>query len=272
MTIVSLLSDFGEKDGFTGIMKGVIWSIAPQVQIADLTHEIEPQNICQGAIVLSNAFPYFPNGSIHIAVVDPGVGTGRRAIAIHTADQFFIGPDNGIFSLVLQQAEDRGFTLESVELDRPAFWLPNVSRSFHGRDIFAPVAAHLANGRKLSELGTPIQDLVRIQVPIPVRTDDGWQGEIIAIDHFGNLITNLTEQHILSRQSARLKVGEMTVTGISQTFGNRAAGDLVAIIDSSNQLSIAVVNGSAANRIKAKVGDAVRLVDTQLAERKTHAS
>ncbi len=273
MTIVTLLTDFGEKDGFTGMMKGVIWSIAPHVQIADLTHEIEPQNIRQAAIILSQAAPYFPDGSIHVAVVDPGVGTSRRSIALAALNQYFVGPDNGIFSLILRQAEDRSSRVAAVSLDKPDFWLPMVSRSFHGRDIFSPVAAHIANGRALNEMGTPLHedDLVSIQVPAPVRTTDGWQGEIIAIDHFGNLITNLNEQHLLHRQRVNLKVGSITLTEISQTFGSSNPGDIVAMVDSSGQVAIAVVNGNAAASLNAKVGDPITLIEPHRNPRESNA-
>lgn len=270
MTILTLLTDFGEKDGYIGVLKGVIWSIAPHVQIADLTHEVEPQNIRQGALVLAQAAPFFPDGTIHVAVIDPGVGTTRRPIALRTGNQFFVGPDNGIFSWVLKQSENRVSTFEAVALDNPAYWLPLISRSFHGRDIFAPVAAHIANGRLLSELGTPIYDLVQIPFPMPVRTSDGWLGEIISIDHFGNLITNLQEHHIKSKERATLILGDFTINGISETFGSNTLGDLMAMIDSSGQLSVAVARGNAAYRTKAKVGDPVQLLDSASKTNRPH--
>ncbi len=183
MTLITLLTDFGNQDGFAGIMKGVIWRISPQVQIADLTHEISPQNVLQGALILAQAVPFFPAETIHVAVVDPGVGTSRRALGISTANQFFIGPDNGIFTAVLELSEAKGYKTEIYHLDAPEFWLPQVSRSFHGRDIFAPVAAHLANGRSLSDMGSLIDNPVRITIPRPVKTRDGWKGQIVAADY-----------------------------------------------------------------------------------------
>ena len=196
----------------------------------------------------------------------------RLAARLHlrTGNQYFVGPDNGIFSWVLKQSENRVSTFEAVALDKPAYWLPLISRSFHGRDIFAPVAAHLANGRLLSELGTPIFDLVQIPFPMPVRTSNGWLGEIISIDHFGNLITNLQEHHIKSKERATLILGEFTINGISETFGSNTLGDLMAMIDSSGQLSVAVARGNAAKQTKAKVGDPLELLDSTPGSNRPH--
>ncbi len=170
MTLITLLTDFGLKDGYPGVMKGVIWGIAPQAQIADITHLIQPQNVLEGALVLSRAAPYFPPGTIHLAVVDPGVGTSRRPIAAMLGNQFFVGPDNGLCSQLLAHSQLVGASTHFVHLNRPEFWLSQPSSTFHGRDIFAPAAAHLANGVDLSELGTPIGDPVVISPPQPVRS------------------------------------------------------------------------------------------------------
>lgn len=262
MTLITLLTDFGNQDGFAGIMKGVIWRISPQVQIADLTHEISPQNVLQGALILAQAVPFFPAETIHVAVVDPGVGTSRRALGISTANQFFIGPDNGIFTAVLELSEAKGYKTEIYHLDAPEFWLPQVSRSFHGRDIFAPVAAHLANGRSLSDMGSLIDNPVRITIPRPVKTRDGWKGQIVAIDHFGNLISNIKKTHLTEPLRVKVLVGNEKIEKLSNSFGECPSGDLIAMIDSSENLAVSVVNGSAAERLKAKVGDPISITQS----------
>lgn len=260
MTIITLLTDFGEQDGFTGMMKGVILSIAPQVTIVDITHQVEPQNVRQGAFLLAQAAPFFPAGTIHVAVVDPGVGTARRPMALRIAGQTFVGPDNGLFTLLMQRADETNQPIEAVTLDRPEFWLPEVSHSFHGRDIFSPVAAHLALGRLLSDVGTRLVNPVRLELSAPVKTVDGWRGEVITIDHFGNLITNLDPSHLAGDFGVTLMVAGQRINGISQTFGDHAPGDLIAMVDSSGQISAAVVNGSAAQQLKVKIGDPIRLI------------
>ncbi len=146
MTVITLLTDFGLRDGYSGVMKGVIWKIAPQVQIADISHTIKPQNIFQGALALARTAPFFPSGTIHVAVVDPGVGTQRRPIGLRLGEYYFVGPDNGLFTLVIEHAESLGVVIQVFHLNQTTYWLPEVSRVFHGRDIFSPVAAHLARG------------------------------------------------------------------------------------------------------------------------------
>jgi S-adenosylmethionine hydrolase len=168
MPIITLLTDFGSKNGFTGVLKGVIWKIAPDTHIADITHEITPQNIMEGAIALWRAAAFFPTGTIHVAVVDPGVGTARRPIAAQIGDQYFVGPDNGIFTPIMEQAESKGQGVKVFHLVNPEYWLPEVSHTFHGRDIFAPVAAHLAAGVLIEKMGTPVKDPIRLVMPQPV--------------------------------------------------------------------------------------------------------
>jgi S-adenosylmethionine hydrolase len=259
MAIITLLTDFGLKDGFTGVMRGVILGIAPDTQIVDITHAISPQNILEGSLVLAHSAPYFPSSTIHVAVVDPGVGTARRPLAAQIGGQIFVGPDNGLFTGVIEQAEKAGLVMSFYALDQSSYWLAEVSRSFHGRDIFAPVAAHLAKGVKLEKMGTPIHDPARIMIPLPEPTADGWAGQVLAVDHFGNLTTNLTPEHLPADGKVVIKVGEARIEGLVKTFGEREGGSLVALIDSSNTLSIAVVNGSAAEMLKVGVGTSVSL-------------
>src|SRR5215208_7925866 len=170
MTVITLMTDFGIKDGNVGVMKGVIWGICPSAQISDLSHMIPAQNIREAAYVLARSVPYFPEESIHVVVVDPGVGTARRPMAAQIGDWFYVGPDNGTITGLLERAGKEGWETEFVELDQKKYWLPNVSFVFHGRDIFSPVAAHLANGVALRDLGTPFNDPVQLELPKPEKT------------------------------------------------------------------------------------------------------
>jgi len=255
MKIIALMTDFGDRDGYPGIMKGVIWSIAPNAQIADLTHQVEPQDILAGALTLARAWKYYPEGTVFVGVVDPGVGTGRRAIAARIGTRYFVGPDNGLLTISLEQAETAGEPVIIVQLDQAEFWLPNPSRSFHGRDIFAPVAAHIVNGAALEKLGTVMREPVRLTIPQPTATVGGWQAPILHVDHFGNLATGL-QIEALEGQGCTIHFGDTEIP-LVLTFGDRGPGSLVAMIDSSGYLAVCVVNGNAAQRLKAKVGDMI---------------
>lgn len=260
MAIITLLTDFGLKDGYPGVMKGVIWSIAPAVQIADITHSIPPQDVRQGALALARSYGYFPAGSIHVAVVDPGVGTRRRPLALRVGENFFVGPDNGLFTLVLERSEASRAHVEIIHLDRPEYWLPEVSRVFHGRDIFAPVAAHLANGVPLEALGHAINDPQRLSLPRPQPLPGGgWRGEVIAVDHFGNLSTNLERSLLSGMRVGILRIADHRINGLVTTFGERPPGELIALFGTSDDLVISVVNGSAADLLHVGVGEAVEV-------------
>jgi len=258
MAVISLLTDFGLKDGFAGIMKGVILGIAPQAQIIDISHEISPQNIPEAALILFRAAPYFPAGTVHTVVVDPGVGTLRRPLAAQIGNQFFVGPDNGCITTWLELARQTGQETAFYHLTRPEFWLPAVSTVFHGRDIFAPVAAHLAAGTPLPALGEPISDPVLLRLPQPQPTPNGLRGEVIHIDHFGNLACNIRLEH-LHRPVQEVQVEVHTIEGLVDAFGERPAGSLVALLGSTGNLVISVVNGSAASRLNARPGDPVEV-------------
>jgi hypothetical protein len=259
MAMIVLLTDFGWKDGYAGILKGVIWSIAPGIPVTDLTHEIAPQDILQGALALGRAAPYFPAGTIFVAVVDPGVGTARRGLAGRVGTQYFVGPDNGLATFLLDQATRRGDFFQFVHLTQPQFWLPQVSSVFHGRDIFAPVAAHLALGVPLEALGEPVSDPQRLDLPRPERTKNGWSGQIIHIDAFGNLATNLDASHLQGRGLPEVRLGRLAVRGLVNAFGEGARGEFVALIDSAGSLSVCQVNASAQRSLGAHVGDAVEI-------------
>lgn len=259
MAIISLLTDFGLRDGYVGVMKGVIWKINPDVQIADITHFIAPQDVRQGALALLRTTKYFPRGTVHVAVVDPGVGTARRPLAAEADGHYFIGPDNGLFSLVFQEAEQRGLKRRYFTLDRPQYWLPEISNVFHGRDIFAPAAAHLSKGTPIEQMGSPLANPVRLTISQPVKTDNGWRGEVIEIDNFGNLAANIRREHLPDGAAVTVKVGGKTIAGLIKTFDEKAAGELAAMIGTEDDLMIAVVRGNAAERLNTKVGDLVEV-------------
>lgn len=260
VSIVTLLTDFGLKDGNVGVMKGVIWSIAPEAQIADLSHNISPQNVYEAALILHRSAPYFPSGSIHTVVVDPGVGTERRPIAARIGTYLFVGPDNGVVSRLLEWTEVQGLTTKFVHLDDPGYWLPAVSNVFHGRDIFAPVAGHLAAGYPLEDLGTAIDDPFRLVLPQPRRKKNGWRGEVIHIDHFGNISSNIRIEHLGFVSDAKISLCDVKITGMVRTFGERPVGELVALYGSTGNLIVSVVNGNAAEWLGAEVGDSIDVI------------
>ena len=260
MTIITLLTDFGLKDGYVGVMKGVIWGIAPQVQIADITHQIHPQNVAEGALSLGRVAPYFPAGTIHMAVVDPGVGTQRRPIAARLGEQFFVGPDNGLCTALVEQAHQSGAAVQFVHLDRSQYWLAEISKVFHGRDIFSPAAAHLANGVSLAELGSPIQDPRLLEFPQPQRVGIGWRGQVILVDNFGNLSTNLTRQHLAGLSAILVRIAGRQVHGLVNTFGNAQPGELVAMFGEADDLTVSIVNGDAAAALSVGAGEPVEVL------------
>jgi S-adenosyl-L-methionine hydrolase (adenosine-forming) len=261
MTVITLMTDFGIKDGNVGVMKGVIWGISPGAKISDLSHMIGAQNIREAALVLARSAPYFPKDTVHVVVVDPGVGTSRRPMAARIGDWFYVGPDNGTITLLLERAEQEGWTREFVQLDKSQYWLTTVSFVFHGRDIFSPVAAHLANGVSLQELGTAFANPIRLKLPKPTQTKDGWSGEIIHVDHFGNLASNIRVENLgtamKQKEKIQVRVKGMEIKGMVNTFGERNEGEVVALLGSTGNLIISVVNGDAAARLGAKVGDGV---------------
>jgi len=264
MPVISLTTDFGIKDGNVGAMKGVIWSISPEAQISDLSHTIPPQDIREAALILDRAAPYFPPDAIHLVVVDPGVGTARRPMAAKIGKQYFVGPDNGVITLLLEKAEQKGWETEFINLNNPQYWLPDVSFVFHGRDIFAPAAAHLSIGTPLEDLGTPFDDPVHLEFTQPEQTEEGWRGQVIHIDHFGNLSSNVRVEHLgemlKDREEITVRVGGVEIKGLVNTFGERPVGELIALIGSSGNLIVSVVNGSAFTRLNVKDGDLVEAV------------
>ncbi len=262
MPIITLTTDFGNKDGFVGTMKGVIWGICPEARIADISHEITPQNVAEGAITLWRAAPFFPAGTVHIAVIDPGVGTARRALAARIGDQYFVGPDNGLFTPIIEDAQRAGAETTFVILDKPEFWLQQVSRTFHGRDIFAPAGAHLARGVKLEAMGTLINDPVLTPLAKPEKIASGYRAQISVVDTFGNLTTNLPWPDVAGRKLL-ISIKGRVIHGLSTSYGHYQPGDLIALVDSENFIEIAVVNGSAAKALDARAGDTVEVLFTE---------
>lgn len=260
MTILSLTTDFGLTNGFVGVMKGVIYGIAPEVKIVDITHLVAPQDVRQGAYALWRAAPFFPPGSVHVAVVDPGVGTQRRPLGARLGGQFYIAPDNGLLTPLLEDAEQASETVEFVHLNNPRYWLPKVSRTFHGRDIFSPCGAYLASGVPLSELGAPISDVVRLPLPRPQQTANGWLAHVTIIDIFGNITTDLPASFVVGHPGVRFRLRGHEVEGLVESYGHCAPGSLVALVDSEEFIEIAVVNGNAAALLNAQVDDLVEVI------------
>ncbi len=257
--IITLLSDFGHQDAYVGIMKGVILGLNPWVQLVDLSHAVPPQDITMGALVLQSAWRYFPPGTIHLAVVDPGVGSRRRALAAAVGEHFLVGPDNGLFALILAQQPAQ----RMVCLENQRYFLPDVSATFHGRDIFAPVAAHLSLGVPLTEFGPELHESMPLDLPSPQFGASAATGQVIAVDHFGNLITNLPYPEIEAwRQgrSVRLWVGERQISHWVSTYSQVPAGALLALKGSHGYLEIACREGSAAKILGAGPGARVGIL------------
>lgn len=254
MPIITLTTDFGLSGSYVAAMKGVILGLMPQATLVDITHQITPQNVREAAYVLHTACGYFSPATVHVAVVDPGVGSARRPMAAHIDGRYFVGPDNGLFTYVLQEASQPA---HCVHLDNPAYWRAQVSRTFHGRDIFAPVAAHLANGVPLEMLGTPINDPVRFAVLPPQRDPDGaLRGQVIYVDRFGNLVSNIPGDWLAGRFWV-VRIAGQQVAGPSLTYAEAAPGQLLVLLSSSGTLEVAVREGSAAERLAVQAGEPI---------------
>jgi len=256
--IITLLTDFGSADAFVGIMKGVILGINRQAQVVDLTHAIPPQQILPGALVLRSAARFFPEATVHVAVVDPGVGSARRPIVVETSHGFLVGPDNGVLSLAAAVLGTRQVRLiENMEYVRQP-----VSQTFHGRDIFAPVAAHLSRGIALDTLGPHVDSIVELAVPAPQSSTSGVRGEVIYVDHFGNLITNITADALahFPAQGVSVSIDGKPVAGPVNAYAAVPEGAALAIVGSWGVVEIAVCGGSAAQTFAAGPGTPVTVV------------
>ena len=278
---IILTTDFGLIDSYVGVMKGVMLGINPRAVIVDLTHQIQPQNILQASFTLATSYCFFPNESIHAVVVDPGVGTTRRAILLVTPRGRFLAPDNGVLSGVLGGYVDVAPSkpgsipvpdgLTAFSLINPTYWLESVSQTFHGRDVFAPVAAHLSLGVAYTDLGEPIEDIAWLPAPLPVRDGYTIGGEIIMVDHFGNLISNIPALMLsdgkASGKTVMVEIGGRKILGLSRTFHDDAQSEvssasnkLVALLGSNGYMEVAYPDGSAAALLEAGAGEPVRVV------------
>jgi S-adenosylmethionine hydrolase len=235
--IITLLTDFGSKDLYVGCMKGAILSVAPDVTIVDLTHEVSPQDVPMGAFLLQASVRFFPRGTIHVAVVDPGVGSSRRILAAHCEGQIVLAPDNGLLTPLLPRVD------AIHHVSEPRFFRDEVSRTFHGRDIFAPVAGHLALGVTIQELGPEVSDALKIDWPTPVRKGDEVTGEILFFDRFGSAITNIAETD-LPQGAVCVRFGERDLGPLRASYCDVNKGQALAIIGSFGHLELAVREGS----------------------------
>ncbi len=262
MSIITLITDFGLDDEYVGLMKGVMLSIHPSATIVDITHRIEPQDMVQAAYTLNASYRYFPDGSIHVIVVDPGVGGKRAIVAAKMKRHVFMAPDNGVLTLLLGGEEID----ECIRVDNPEYFLESVSQTFHGRDIFAPVAAHIARGVALNRIGTPAAsaELVRLPGLESCRSANGEiTGKIVTIDHFGNLITNIPAHELEDLCTGKpghkpqVRIGNHIISGLSSTYESVASLKPLALIGSRGYLEIAVNAGNANKHLNIQKGDGV---------------
>jgi S-adenosylmethionine hydrolase len=263
--LVALLTDFGTSDPYVGVMKGVMATRCPDAHFIDITHEVSPQNVRHAAYLLHSAYRYFPRHTIFLVVVDPGVGTQRHPVAIQTDHGIYVGPDNGVFGPILEEVD----SWQAVIL-----WPSHdMSATFHGRDLFAPVAAELACGRSITELGSPTSTLERFSLPkAELIAPDKLQGEVLHIDHFGNIVTSLGTfkwqgpdlilnglDQFIRAETSQVRIGNQVITSIRATYGEAHPGEFVALINSDRQLEIAVNQGNADRLIHARIGDPVEI-------------
>lgn len=274
--IITLLTDFGDQDEYVGAMKGVILGIAPDAQIVDITHQVKAQNVSQAASILDKTYRYFPPHTIHIVVVDPGVGSARQPIAVQAARGIFVAPDNGVLTHIRSREPESKVIL----LDRTEYWLPSPSNTFHGRDIFSPVGAHLAAGVPFNKLGKSLSEMIMLPMPPLVVTSTTIKGEVIRIDHFGNALTNIAplrwlDEHRLEFSgdiqpgspspiqidvhTARITCGWHTVDAVHANYSQVPAGQALALVSGSGELEVAVCQGSASDQFAIQVGSPVTL-------------
>jgi hypothetical protein len=256
--IITLLTDFGAKDHYVASMKGVILNLNPQCLLVDITHQVNPHDIEEGAFTLANACSYFPKGTIHLSVVDPGVGGIRRPILLVTENYFFVGPDNGLFTLVARREKVK----QVVVLTKKKYFLPKVSRTFHGRDIFAPVAAHLSLGINPRAFGYETNSLKELRVQKPVMKEGKLVGEILHIDTFGNVVSNIDVAKLFRFNQNRpfvIRVGRKSIFGLKKGYSEGKKGELIALLGNNGLLEISLKEGNAQKVLKAKRGDPIQI-------------
>jgi len=258
--LITLTTDFGTQDGYVAAMKGVMLSATPSLRFVDLTHDVAPQDVMEAAFLLKTAAWEFPTGTVHLVVVDPGVGTDRRPVAIRAGGHYFVGPDNGLFSLLLDgDPIDAGVTLDPAQVSPDE----RLSTTFHGRDLFAPAAARIAAGGALHDLGPGLDELKALHWALPIPDAEGIRGWVVHIDHFGNCITNIPRSLLEERRDGRgvaCYVGTGVVRGLRQTYGTVEKGEPLLVVGSSDVLEIAVNSGNAATMLNIRKGAPVNLV------------
>ena len=260
--IITLLTDFGLKDSYVASIKGVILSINPHCTQVDITHQVNSHDIKEGAFILGQVYSNFPKGTIHLSIVDPGVGSARKPILIVTKNYFFVGPDNGLFSIALRRESVK----QVVVLTNQKFFLPKISSTFHGRDIFAPVAAHLSLGRKPESFGPSIKSWYEITFPDPAKKQGNLIGEIVHVDAFGNLVSNIDRKELLQFSkgcSISLRIGRKTIHGLKRGYWDAMKREPIALIGSGGFLEISVREGNAQEALKIKRGDPI-IVDCRV--------
>lgn len=257
--IITLTTDFGEDSPYVAAMKGVILGVNPQARIVDLSHHIPPQDVWQAAFFLGTSIPYFPRGVIHVVVVDPGVGSARALLHVEVGGHCLLAPDNGCWT-ELERSSPRPPAVR--RLTEACYWRHPMSRTFHGRDILAPVAGWLSRGLLPEKLGPLVAEWIRLETPAPVVTADRIHGVVVFVDHYGNLISNIPGEAIatLAGRAVRITVGDEEVLRCVQTYAEAEAGTLVALVSSSGRLEVAVAQGSAARRLQAGVGTPVTVM------------
>jgi S-adenosylmethionine hydrolase len=258
---IALLTDFGLNDNYVGVMKGVIHGICEEARVIDLSHNVKPQDVTGAAFLLSSSYRFFPEKTVFVCVVDPGVGSERNVICMEAEGRIFLAPDNGLLSVIVNQKGAK--SLHVVENEE--YFLHDVSSTFHGRDIFAPVAAHICEGVKVSELGRRISNINNLRLPMPMKTAAGvLNGEFIYVDQFGNLISNISVATLqttfrTSYSRVDVHVGENVINGISDSYSEADEGECLALLGSSGYLEVAVNKGSAARTLGCGRGDNISL-------------
>jgi S-adenosyl-L-methionine hydrolase (adenosine-forming) len=255
--VIALLTDFGTSNHYAGTMKGVVLGICPDVTLVDIGHDLPAHDVMAGALELAACYRYFPPATIFLVVVDPGVGSTRRAVAAETADFRFVGPDNGVLSLALKESPPR----KVVELTERKYARPTISRTFEGRDRFAPAAAWLAKGVALASLGRPLADYLRLDLPDPLITDAGVSGVVISVDRFGNAITNIDRRSFERAAAGRVRIvaGAHEIGRVVATYAEAGTGEPCALFGSTDHLEVAIAGGNAAERLGLARGAPIRV-------------
>lgn len=253
--IITLLTDFGQRDAFVGTMKGVILGICPAAKIVDVTHGIPRQNLSAAAFNLKNSYKFFPEGTIHVVVVDPGVGSQRRIVGVQADGHYFVAPDNGVLKYIFAE----GTVSEVISITNENYFLKPVSQTFHGRDIFSPVAAHLAKGVGLEKFGADIDDYEHGRVPEVRRSGHWLKGEVVYVDHFGNLVSNLAAAEVRSKSDrpVSVRIGDVVITGLVDSYARGEKDEPIALIGSSGYVEIAINLADASKRLDCTEGDEI---------------